>query len=104
MNKIMTTILIIAALAGTGTVQGTTITFSSGHYTWTDSDPYYDEVFVENDAILYFTGGEVGKLEGRDNCSINITGGILSQLWVGDHAVANILECDQLEILEARPS
>lgn len=100
LRKIITAILVI--LAGAGLVGATTITFSSGHYTWTDADLYYDEVFVVNEATLDFTGGGIGKLEGFHNALINITGGTMDQLWAGDEAIANIYECVDLDILEAR--
>lgn len=99
MRKIIVTILVI--LAGTCPVNASTITFSSGHYIWTDTDPYYDEVFVVNEAILDFTGGGIGKLEGFHNALINITGGTMDQLWAGDEVIANIYECMDLDILEA---
>jgi len=100
MKTKLSTILIVLML-GVCTAKADLV-FDSGYNIFDDSYPYYDEVFVENDAILDFTGGEIGKLEGRNNCSINITGGIMSQLWSGDDTLVNIFECDQLEILEAR--
>jgi len=87
-----------------GNISNGAFWLSEGHYIWTESDPYYDEVFVENDAILDFTGGVVGKLEAINTASINITGGSLDQLWAGDQTIVDIFECFDLAVLEARHS
>lgn len=87
MKKILITILII--LARTYPAIATTITFSSGHYIWTDADPYYDEVFLENDASLDFLSGSFGKLSTLNNSWANLDGGTMTNLWATGNSSVN---------------
>lgn len=88
MRKIILTILVV--LAGAYPVRATTITFSSGHYIWTDADPYYDEVFLENDASLDFLSGVIGHLDTWHNSLANIDGGTMEYLCTYGNSVVNL--------------
>jgi hypothetical protein len=82
MKKILITILII--LARTYPAIATTIT-----YIWTDADPYYDEVFLENDASLDFLSGSFGKLSTLNNSWANLDGGTMTNLWATGNSSVN---------------
>jgi hypothetical protein len=69
------TIVAVTLLAGICPVGASMIFLDSGHYVWTDADPYYDEVFLENDASLDFLSGSIGQLTTRDKSLANIEGG-----------------------------
>ena len=98
MRKVILTILTI--FAGVFPVNATTITFSSGHHVWTDAAPYYDEVFVQNDASLDFLGWSIGKLEVDHYGLGNIYGGNMASLWTFDEGVVNIHGSD-IDVLAA---
>lgn len=89
MRKIILTILLMM-LARVCPVSASSITIDSGHYTWTDSDPYYDEVFLENSAILDFIGGVIGHLDTRHDSLANIDGGAMDYLGTYDNSVVNL--------------
>jgi len=88
MRKIVLTMWVI--LAGACPVSASSITIDSGHYTWTDSDPYYDEVFLENSASLDFIGGVIGHLDTRHDSLANIDGGNMDYLGTYDNSVVNL--------------
>jgi len=66
------------------------LVFDSGYNTFDDTDPYYDEVWVINDAHLDVLGGQMGKLEFRGYSTGNIYGGEMDWLFTFDNSVANI--------------
>jgi len=74
------TIVAVLMLVKIGSVQASVLFLESGHYTWTDADPYYDEVFLENDASLDFLSGSIGQLSTRDESLTNIEGGQMHSL------------------------
>lgn len=86
MAIILATILVM----GTGTTKAEIITFESGHHIFTSEDPYYDEVFVENDASLDFLSGDIGKLETIYYGLADIYGGNMDSLWTFDESVVKI--------------
>ena len=87
-TKIITLIAMIFLL-GSHLVKADLV-FDTGYNTFDDDDPYYDEVWVINDAQLDVLGGSMGKLELTDFATANIYGGeMLFGLYVqGDTAVS----------------
>lgn len=92
--------IILIILVGAYPAVATTITFSSGHHVWTDADPYYDEVFLENDASLDFLSGSIGKLEINHYGLSNIYAGNMTSLWTFDDSIVNIYGGD-VDVLAA---
>ncbi|MHC4691565.1 MAG: hypothetical protein ACYS67_02405 [Planctomycetota bacterium] len=74
-------------LAGICPVSASMIFLDSGHYVWTDADPYYDEVFLENDASLDFLSGSIGQLSTRDESLTTIEGGQMHSLWTFGNSI-----------------
>jgi hypothetical protein len=66
------------------------LVFDSGYNTFDDNDPYYDEVWVINDAILDILGGGMGKLELTDYAIANLYAGEMDTLLIKDSTVTNI--------------
>jgi len=90
METQITIILVTVLVIGISTTTAEIITFESGHHTFTSEDPYYDEVFVENDASLDFLSGDIGKLETIHNGLVDIYGGNMDSLWTFDESVVKI--------------
>lgn len=68
----------------------TVLTIDSGHYTWTGASPYYDEVFLLNDASLDFIGGAMGHLDTWHNSLADIDGGTMHYLCTFDSSVVTL--------------
>ena len=86
MRKILITILIILA----GTYPSIAATWwDSGYHIINDGD-VYDEVFLENDAVVDMFGGSVLKLETLNFSTANIFGGEMDALRTTDNTIANI--------------
>jgi len=84
-------ITIVAGLILLGThLVKADLVFDTGYNTFDDDDPYYDEVWVKNDAHLDVLGGAMGKLEFKEDSSGNIFGGEMDWLWTVDNVVVNI--------------
>ncbi len=83
------TFVVATLLAGICPVSASMIFLDSGHYVWTDANPYYDEVFLENDASLDFLSGSIGQLSTRDVSIANIEGGQMNSLWTFDNSIVN---------------
>jgi hypothetical protein len=66
------------------------LVFDTGYNIFDDSYPYYDEVWVTNDAHLDVLGGEAWKLELTDSASVNLFNGNIELLWPTDDSVVNI--------------
>jgi hypothetical protein len=86
----ITIILATFLVMGVCTTKAESIVFESGHHVFTSEDPYYDEVFVENEASLDFFGGDIGKLETIHYGLADIYGGNMDSLWTFDDSVVNI--------------
>ncbi len=95
------TIMIVAILAVVSPIKADLV-FDSGYNTFDDTDPYYNEVGVINDAHLDVLGGQIGKLEFRGYSTGNIYGGEMDWLWTDDNTVVNIYG-GSLNILASRP-
>jgi len=94
------TFLAVVMFLGVCSAKATTIIFESGHHIWTDADPYYDEVFLKNDASLDFLSGSIGKLEIIHYGLTNIFGGNMTSIWTFDDSIAHIHGGD-IDILAA---
>jgi hypothetical protein len=81
-------------------VQASVIFFESGHHTWTDADPYYDEVFLKNDASLDFLGGTIGQLSTFHDSLVNFEGGQMDSLWTFDNSIVRY-HAGQLDYISA---
>jgi len=68
------------------------ITFSSGHHTWTDANSYYDEVFLENDASLDFLGGVIGKLTTSHTSLAYLDGGDMTSVWPMNNSIIHLYD------------
>jgi hypothetical protein len=90
MDTQITTILATVLLLWVGTTTAEIITFESGHHIFTSEDPYYDEVFVENDASLDFLSGDIGKLETIHYGLADIYGGTMDSIWTFDESFVKI--------------
>jgi len=66
------------------------LVFDSGYNIFDDSYPYYDEVWVINDAHLDVLGGEIGKLETTDFASVNLYSSYIDWLWTRDSSTIQI--------------
>jgi len=110
MRRIILVISVI--LAGACSVKADLV-FDSGYNTFDANDPYYDEVWVINDAHLDVLGGEMGKLELthyatanlydgeillrlaiRNNTTASIHGGILPKLGAWDDSLVDLYAYD----------
>ena len=99
MRKIILTICLVM-LVIVCTAKGD-LWYSSGYNTFTDSDPQWENIFVENDAILDFLSGNAVKLELMHTATANIYGGTMTTLWTGDSSVANLHYCIDIDDLAA---
>jgi hypothetical protein len=91
MRKIILIILVI--LAGACPVRADLV-FDSGYNTFDANDPYYDEVWVINDAHLDVLGGSMWKLELMNYATSNIYGGNIDLLALNHNTVVNIYSSD----------
>jgi hypothetical protein len=66
------------------------LVFDSGYNVFDDNDPYYDEVWVTNDAHLDVLGGAVWKLELTDFATANIYDGDMELLVLQKNTVVDI--------------
>jgi len=83
--------LIIAAAILLATCPGKAdLVFDSGYNIFDDNDPYYDEVWVINDAVLDVLGGAMWKLELSDFATANIHGGDIDLLALNHNTIVNI--------------
>jgi len=90
-KKIIFMILIILAMLAETNLARADLVFDSGYNIFDDSDPYYDEVWVINDAHLDVLGGAMGKLELMHYATANIYDGeILLRLAIRDNTTASI--------------
>jgi len=94
-----TILIILIVLCGTNSVKADLV-FDSGHNIFDDSDPYYDEVWVINDAVLDAFGGEMGKLGLMHYATANIYGAEIELLSLKDNTIANIYD-GSLDVLQA---
>jgi hypothetical protein len=78
------------------------LVFDSGYNTFDDSDPYYDEVWVINDAHLDVLGGAMWKLELMHDATANIYNGDIEWLFTQGNTIVNIHAAgDTLEMFAA---
>ena len=87
-----TRILLVTAavmLAGAYPVKANLV-FDSGHNIFDDNEPYWDEVWVIDEAILDVLGGAMGKLELTDHATANIYDGDIDSLFIQSNSVVNI--------------
>jgi len=84
MKAKLSIILAAIILVGLGQAQASVLFLESGHHIWKDSDPYYDEVFLKNDASLDFLGGTIGKLSTLHDSQADLEGGQMQSLWTFD--------------------
>ncbi len=94
------TILAVVVLFGICPVQASVIFFESGHHIWTDADPYYDEVFLKNDATLDFLGGTIGQLSTNHDSQASFQGGQMYSLWSFDNSIVHY-HAGQLDYISA---
>jgi len=98
MRKIILTIFIM--LAGTCPVKASLV-YSSGHNSFTSSDPQWEEIFIINDAILDFLSGNAIKLDLSNTAMANIYGGTTTNLVTADDSVVNLHYCIDIDGLQA---
>jgi len=89
LRKKIITILAAITVLGVCPLQASVVFLESGHHTWTDADPYYDEVFLKNDASLDFLGGTIGKLSTYHNSLADLEGGQMHSLWTFDNSIVH---------------
>jgi len=78
------------------------LVFDIGYNIFGDNDPYYDEVWVINDAHLDVLGGAMWKLELTDYATANIYDGDIEWLFMKDDTFVNIHAAgDTLEMFRA---
>ena len=70
------------------------LVFDTGYNIFDDSYPYYDEVWVTNDAHLDVLGGAMWKLELMHHAKANIYHGDMDLLALNDSTVVNIYAPD----------
>jgi hypothetical protein len=85
----MLIILAVLTLLGVCPLQASVVFLESGHHTWTDADPYYDEVFLKNDASLDFLGGTIGQLSTFHDSLADLVGGQMHSLWTFDNSIVH---------------
>jgi len=81
--------MVLAVLIGACAVKADLV-FDSGSNTFDDSDPYYEEVWVINDAHLDVLGGAMWKLELMHYATANIYDGDIEWLFTQGNSVVNI--------------
>jgi hypothetical protein len=89
LRKKILTILAVAMLLGVCPVKADLV-FDSGYNIFDDSYPYYNEVWVINDAHLDVLGGTMGKLELMNYATANIYNGDIEWLFIQGNTVVNI--------------
>jgi len=95
-------ILIILILLLSATPCRADLVFDSGHNTFDDNDPYYNEVWVINNAHLDVLGGAMWKLELMNYATANISGGYVEWLFIQGNSIVNIYAAeDTLEMFAA---
>ena len=95
-RKQILTILAAVMLVG-GCPAKADLVFDSGHNTFDDSYPFYDEVWVINHAVLDVLGGAMGKLELMDYARANIYAGDIDWLFIQDNTGLSLcLRCNLL--------
>lgn len=78
------------------------LVFDSGYNIFDDNDPYYDEVWVINDAHLDVLGGAMWKLELMHYATSNIYDGDIEWLFTQGNTVVNLYSAgDTLEMFAA---
>jgi len=101
-KKIIFMILIILAMLAETNLARADLVFDSGYNIFDDSYPYYDEVWVINDAHLDVLGGAMWKLELTDYATANIYNGEIEWLFIKDNTIVNIHAArDTLEMFAA---
>lgn len=93
MKKLITSIVAVPILIifGSAYPAAAAIFFSSGHHTWTDDTPHYDEVFLQNDATLDVIGGSMAQLTTTNNSVANIYGGTVTDgIWAMGDSIVNL--------------
>jgi len=91
MRKMILVILVM--LAGAYPARADLV-FDSGYNTFDANDPYYDEVWVINDAHLDVLGGAMWKLELMHHATANIYSGDIDLLALNHNTVVNIYSSD----------
>jgi hypothetical protein len=100
-TKEILTILAVIMLLGVCPVRADLV-FDSGYNVFDDSYPYYNEVWVINDAHLDVLGGAIGKLELMNYATSNIYNGDIEWLFIQGNTVVNIHAAgDTLEMFAA---
>ena len=95
------TILAATLLAGLCPVKADLV-FDSGYNIFDDSYPYYNEVWVINDAHLDVVGGAMSKLELMNYATANIYDGDIKRLYIQGNSIVNIHAAgDTLEMFAA---
>jgi len=101
-KKIIFMILIILAMLAETNLARADLVFDSGYNIFDDSYPYYDEVWVINDAHLDVLGGAMWKLELMNYATANIYNGDIECLFIQGNTVVNIHAAgDTLEMFAA---
>ena len=94
-------IIVLTILIGACPAQADLV-FDSGYNTFDDTYPYYDEVWVINDAHLDVLGGAMWKLELMHDATANIYGGDMECLFIQGSSIVNIHAAgDTLEMFAA---
>ncbi len=94
--------LIILILLLSATPCRADLVFDSGHNTFDDNVPYYNEVWVINDAHLDVLGGAMWKLELTNYATANIYDGDIEWLFIQGNSIVNIYAAgDTLEMFAA---
>jgi hypothetical protein len=81
--------MVLTVLIGASPLKADLV-FDSGSNTFDDSDPYYEEVWVINDAHLDVLGGAMWKLELMHYATANIYDGDIEWLFTQGNSVVNI--------------
>jgi hypothetical protein len=89
-RKFTQIVLAVALVLSVANLLSADLVFDTGHNTFDDSYPYYNEVWVINDAVLDVTGGSMSKLELTDSARANIYDGEIEWLFIQDNTVVNI--------------
>jgi hypothetical protein len=101
LKMVLTSSLILVAVCP---AESSVLFLESGHYVWTDATPYYDEVFLQNDASLDFVGGLMGHLATWDNSLAYIDGGSMQYLSTYDNTVVTLYSAALDWIVSAQES
>ncbi len=89
-TKIFMILTILFVILFSTTLVKADLVFDSGYNIFDDNDPYYNEVWVINDAVLDVLGGAMWKLELTDYAMANVYSGNIDLLVAYHNTVVNI--------------